>query len=151
MIKPKPQKFLIYWAALGAFLGGIVHIAALMAGPDWVAFLGAPPAVVASARSGTWLAPLSTLAIAFLLFLWSAYAVSAIGLIRRLPFLKLGNTVIAVILMLRGALVIPYFLKLDWQSDTQIVFHAILSLYVLTIGIGYAAAAFAIRAKEKAT
>jgi hypothetical protein len=144
------QKFLIYWAAFGTLAGGVVHIAALVAGPYWVEFLGAPPEIIQSARDGTWLAPVSTLAIAFLLFIWSAYAASVIGLIRKLPFLRLGNAAIAIILILRGLVGIPYFLMLDWQSDMQILFHGILSLYVLTMGIGYAAAFFAIREKEKA-
>ncbi len=147
----KWQQLLILWAVSGCILGGLVHILALMAGPYWMEFLGAPPAVIQSASDGTWLAPVSTLTIASLLFIWSLYGLSALGYILRLPLLRVGNGLIALVLILRGGFVIPYFLSFDWQSNNQILFHGLLSLYVLTIGIGYAVAFRALKRPQKAS
>lgn len=147
---PKWQQVFILWAISGCVLGGLVHILALMAGPYWMEFLGAPPAVIQSASDGTWLAPVSTLAIASLLFLWSLYGLSALGYILRLPLLRVGNGLIALVLILRGGFVIPYFLSFDWQSNNQILFHGLLSFYVLTIGIGYVLAFCALKTPQKA-
>ena len=51
-------------AVLIAVTGVIVYVGAVVAGPTWFVFFNAPPVVVASARAGTWLAPLTALAIA---------------------------------------------------------------------------------------
>lgn len=40
-------------AGTGAFLGGALHVAAWFSGLNWIAFLHAPEAVVASTREGT--------------------------------------------------------------------------------------------------
>lgn len=50
-------------AGSGAFLGGLLHIVALIAGPDWIAFFQAPALIVESAHQGTWVAPVASLVI----------------------------------------------------------------------------------------
>jgi hypothetical protein len=63
----------------------VIHVGALFAGESWFVFFNAPPGVVASARAGTWLAPVSGLVIAGLMGLCGYYAASSIGLTPRPP------------------------------------------------------------------
>ncbi|WIV99065.1 hypothetical protein [Kinneretia aquatilis] len=91
----------LHVAAVIAAGGALIHVAAIAGGPSWFEFFGAPPAVVASARAGTWLAPVSSLAIAGLMALCAAYALSALGRVRRLPLLRLGLFAIASVCLLR--------------------------------------------------
>ena len=78
-----------------------------------------------------------TVAIAALLFIWSAYAFSGAGLIRRLPLLRIGLIAIASIYLLRGVAIIPALLvrpdllgPFDWWSS------AIVLVYGLVHAIG---------------
>lgn len=82
-------------------------MAAIVGGASWYAFFGAPPAVVASARAGTWLAPASAAAIAALMALCAVYACSALGVVRRLPLLRTVLFAIATVCLLRGAILVP--------------------------------------------
>jgi hypothetical protein len=67
-------------AILIVAVGVVIHVGALFAGDSWFAFFNAPPIVVASARAGTWLAPVGSLVIAGLMGACGYYAASAIGL-----------------------------------------------------------------------
>jgi GNAT superfamily N-acetyltransferase len=78
----------VHLAIIISAAGVVVHVGALFAGPSWFEFFGAPPSVVASARNGTWLAPVSGLVIAGLMGLCGVYAASATGLLRRYQRLK---------------------------------------------------------------
>lgn len=100
-MKPIARHALQVAAAIAA-VGAMIHIAAIVGGPSWFEFFGAPPAVVASARAGTWLAPVGSLVIAGLMALCAAYAFSALGRVRRLPLLRLGLFAIASVCLLRS-------------------------------------------------
>jgi uncharacterized membrane protein YhhN len=68
----KSSTRLVYLAAIIALAGVVIHVGAVFGGPSWFAFFGAPPRVVASARAGTWLAPVSALVIATLMMVCAA-------------------------------------------------------------------------------
>lgn len=57
----------VYLATAIAVAGVVIHVGAVFGGPSWFAFFNAPPGVVASARAGTWLAPVSASIIAGLM------------------------------------------------------------------------------------
>jgi hypothetical protein len=89
-----------------AIAGVIIHVGAVFGGASWFAFFGAPASVVASARAGTWLAPVSALVIAGLMALCGLYAASAVGLLGRVPLLRTGLAAMATICLIR-ALLLP--------------------------------------------
>jgi hypothetical protein len=104
MKSPKPVW--VYLAILIAAAGVVIHVGALFAGDAWFVFFNAPPNVVASARAGTWLAPVSGLVIAGLMGLCGYYAASAIGLVPQPPLQRLALAGMATVCLVR-ALLLP--------------------------------------------
>lgn len=138
------KSFLLAAVLLAA--GALLHVAVLIAGPDWIAFVGAPPEVVASARAGTWLAPVSTLAIALLLTGLALYALSAGGLIRRLPFARAILLLFTIIFVLRGLIIVPSLLqgRVNWRAASDL-FIVGSSGAILVIGLALAFGLAALR------
>jgi hypothetical protein len=139
----------LFWTGVVALAGAVLHIAILFGGPDWYAFFGAPQGLVAMARSGNLRAPISCLVIATILVLFAAYAFSGVGVIRRLPFLRLGLATIASVLLLRGVLFAPLVL---WRPGALAgicncrnldAFIIITSVICLATGVGFALGASA--------
>jgi hypothetical protein len=131
-----PNKGWIVLAMVIAAAGAAVHVAAILGGPAWYAFFDAPPFIVASARAGTWLAPVGAAVIAGLMTLCAAYAASALGLIRRLPLLRLGLVSIAALCLVRALLLVPAAIKYPELLNTfQLVASAVWGL----AGAGFAA------------
>lgn len=127
---------LIYLAAAISLAGVAIHIAAIMGGPSWYAFFGAPPAIVASAQAGTWLAPVSTAGIAALMGICAVYACSALGLVKRLPLLRTMLAGIAAICLLRALILIPLAFT---HRELLNLFEVIAALTWGTAGIGFLA------------
>jgi hypothetical protein len=96
----------IHLAVIIAAVGAAIHLGAIVAGPSWVVFFHAPPAVVASARAGTWLAPASCLVIAASMGACGYYAASSLGLVPRPPLQKAGLAAMATVCLVR-ALLLP--------------------------------------------
>ena len=138
----KPSFALISLAAAIAFAGAAIHVAAIVFGPDWYAFFGAPPPIVASARQGTWLAPASTTVIAVLMGLCGAYACSAIGRIRRLPLLRTALAAIAAVCLLRAVILVPLAIH---DPALFTAFEVVAALVWGMAGIGFAAGFQAVR------
>ena len=124
--------------------GALLHVAILFGGPDWYAFFGAPPGLVAMARAGNLRAPISCIVIATFLGLLATYAFSGAGVIRHLPFLRTGLATIACVLILRGVLFVPMIL---WRPGTLAgicdcksvdTFIIVTSVLCLAMGVGYA-------------
>ncbi len=127
--------FIVLAAAIAAF-GAAIHVAAILGGPSWYAFFGAPPQVVASARDGSWLAPVSTMVIALLMGICALYACSALGLVRRLPLLRTGLAAIAAICLLRALVVVPLVFT---HLQRLTLFDVVAALVWAVAGIGFAA------------
>lgn len=128
----------LYFAGIAAFLGGLLHIVAWIAGPDWIAFFQAPAEIVESARQGTWLAPVSSLVITGLMWLCSFYAFSGAGIFPRAYLLRTGLCVIAAICILRGVIAIPLLLWHPILWNHLGWFELIASLIWFSIGVSYA-------------
>jgi hypothetical protein len=125
----------IYLTLLIAIAGVVIHVGAVLAGPAWFAFFNAPPGVVASARAGTWLAPLSALVIAGLMALCGLYAASAAGLVRRLPLLRLGLAGMATVCLLRALLLPALAIS---HPELRNTFEVVSALIWGAAGVGFA-------------
>ena len=125
----------VYLAMLIAIAGVAIHVGAIFGGPSWFSFFGAPPSIVASARAGTWLAPVSALAIAGLMALCALYAASAVGLVRRVPLLRLGVAGIAAVCLVR-ALLLPVLAV--HHPELRNTFQVVSALVWGLAGLGFA-------------
>lgn len=119
-----------------SLVGVAIHVAAIMGGPSWYAFFGAPPQIVDSARAGTWLAPVSTAGIAALMGIWAVYACSALGVMRRLPLLRPMLAGIAMVCVLRALVLVPVALT---RPELINLFEIVAALVWGAAGIGFIA------------
>ena len=98
--------FLIFGALLSA-IAAALHIGIVVKGAPWYRFFGAGETFATAAEQKKLWPHLATLAIALVLFVWSAYALSGAGLLRPLPYLQLALLTITGIYLLRGAALLP--------------------------------------------
>lgn len=128
------QSFLL--AALILFAGALLHVVVLAAGPEWIAFVGAPEDVVRSAEVGTWLAPVSTLGIAALLTGLALYSLAAAGKLRPLPLSKPILGLFAAIFVLRGLIIVPALVqgRVNWAVPVDL-FIVTSSMAILVLGV----------------
>lgn len=124
-------------AILIAAAGVVIHAGALIAGESWFVFFNAPPAVIASARAETWLAPVSGLAIAALMGMCAYYAASALGWVWRPPLLRTGLTVMAALCLVR-ALLLPVLAVT--HPELRNTFEIVAALVWGAAGVGFASA-----------
>jgi hypothetical protein len=137
---------LVWLAAAIAVLGVFIHLGAVLGGPTWYEFFRAPPVVVASARAGTLLAPLGALTIAVLMAFCALFAISALGVVRRLPLLRPTLALIAFVAVSRSLLLVPLaILKPNLLSTFAVVASIVWGL----AGLGFVAA-FVIARAERA-
>lgn len=102
-----------FFLSLGALLSAIaavLHIGIIVKGAAWYRFFGAGEAFAVASEQGKLWPHGITLAIAVILFSWSAYALSGAGLWPPLPLLRLALLTITVVYLLRGAAVLPLLL-----------------------------------------
>lgn len=137
---------LTFLALLISLLGVAIHVAAMIGGPSWYAFFGAPPQIVASARDGTWLAPVSTTGVTALMGICAVYACSALGVVRRLPLLQTMLVAIATVCLLRSLVLVPIALV---HPQLINVFEVVAALTWGAAGIGFVAG-FLMTRKESA-
>lgn len=138
----------ITYAAWGSVAGALAHVAAIIGGADWFDFLGAPPSYGEALRAGEWLHPVvTTLGIAALLLVWAAYARSALPRRKPLPFAKFVCAIVAVIFLIRGVIGIPLLLFVLTKTGPTVMtlFHLGASVFILTLGLGFAAAFMRLR------
>lgn len=86
----------------------MLHLAVIVGGADWYRFTGAGEQMARWVERGAIAPHLYALAIAAVLLIWAAYALSGAGVIGRLPLLRAGLVTISAIYLVRGlALVVP--------------------------------------------
>ena len=115
-----------------------LHIAVIIGGPEWYIFFGAGREMADLARQGSWIPPTVTFFIFAVLALWSLYAFSGAGLIRRLPLLRLGLVVITSIYLLRGLGLFPAWIFWPETVDGLMIWS---SLVCILAGGAHAAGA----------
>ena len=110
-------KIALSLAALISVLTAIAHLSCIVLGPACFEAQMAPPALVESATNGTMLAPVATLIIAGLFIVCGIFALSAIGIVTRLPYVRPALLLISVVCLLRGVATIPLsFMYADMVS-----------------------------------
>jgi hypothetical protein len=83
-------------------LAAIAHLACIALGPAAYRFMGAGEPMARAAEAGRWKPTLVTLAVAGVLLLWSAYALSGAGVIAALPMTPLALVLISAIYLGRA-------------------------------------------------
>lgn len=89
-------------AGLCSAAASVLHIVAMLWGPDGYRFFGAGEEMAQLAEQGSWLPPLITLVITIILAFWAAYAFAGVGLIRKLPFMRFCLIAITSVYLVRG-------------------------------------------------
>ena len=129
-------------------VGALLHLAVMLGGPEWYAIVGAPRGLIATLSQGSLRPAVSCVVIASALFVCSAYALSALGKIGRLPALRVVLALIALGLICRG-LILPALAAWDPRTLFGICgrceqlngFVLLSSALCLVLGGGYAVAA----------
>jgi hypothetical protein len=122
-----------------ATLGALLHVACIAGGPAWFQFFHAPPAIVRSAELGTWLAPVSTTALALAMLLAAALALSLAGVGPRLPLARAAVIAVAALCALRvlaGGLIL--LRRPDLFTPFERVATSVFLAVAVTYGIGAA-------------
>ena len=127
------NKWLLLGGTLSA-LGAILHLGVIVGGPSWYRYFGAGEGMARAAERGSLTPALVTLAIAAILIVWSLYAFSGAGIIRRLPLLRTALTLISAVYLLRAFALLPTLILRPELVDT---FAVVSSLVVLVYGLTY--------------
>jgi hypothetical protein len=138
------------WVALAAAIaavGALIHVAAIPAGPAWYAWFGAPPSVVASARAGTWLAPVGAVAIALLMATCGWYAGAALGIVRRPPLLRSGLAAMAAVCLPRALILVPLAVT---HPELRTTFQVVAAIMWGLAGVGFALGCARVHRQDRA-
>lgn len=111
------NKLLAAGAALSG-LAALLHLACLAVGAPLFRLLGAGEQMAQLHLAGHWYPTVATLVIASVLTVWSAYALSGAGLIRKLPLLRTLLSAITGIYILRGVAFVPVMAYFPGNSMT---------------------------------
>ena len=93
--------FLIFAGILSAIVA-MLHIGCIYFGAPWYRFFGAGEHMAVLAERGSIQPTLITSGIVLVLSIWSLYAFSAVGIILRLPLVRIALILITVIYLVRG-------------------------------------------------
>ncbi len=125
------------WLLLAAaltLLAALAHLGCIVFGGDWYRFFGAGEQMAQMAEAGHWQPTVVTSGIVLVLLVWTSYALSGAGCIRRLPLLRTGLALIAAILLARA-------LGLVWLMsqfpENSLTFWLISSGICLLLGVSY--------------
>ncbi len=125
----------------------LLHLAITVGGPNWYRFFGAGEQMAQLAARGSSYPTAVTVGIAAILGVWTLYAFSGAGAIRRLPFLRLALSLIAAVYLARGVLGIPLVAIVDNLYLTELrsrpTFMIVSSAICIFLGLCYAVGAVA--------
>lgn len=76
-------------------IAALAHLGCIVFGGDWYRFFGAGEQMAQMAENGDWYPAAVTSGLVAILTIWSLYAFSGAGLIRRLPLLRSALSLIA--------------------------------------------------------
>ena len=83
-------------------LASLLHVGCIYFGASWYRFFGAGEQMAQLAEQGSLQPTIITSGIVLILAIWSLYAFSAAGIVRKLPLMRLALIVITAIYFLRG-------------------------------------------------
>ena len=118
-------------------LASLIHVGCIAAGPSWYRIFGAPEPLIRAVENGNPTLHWITAGIAFILAIWSAYAFSGAGLIRRLPLVRTALVAITTIYLARGLLIVPVAAQLSFEeAPGEYWSSAIVLLYGIVHAVG---------------
>ncbi len=110
----------------------VIHLGCIVVGPAGYRALGAGEQMARLAEAGHWYPPTITSAIAGVLLVWAAYALSAGGRLVRLPFRRTVLSLVTAVFLLRGLAFQPL---MAFFPDNSLTFWIVTSAVSLTIGV----------------
>jgi hypothetical protein len=119
-------------------VAAVAHMACIAGGSPWYLFMGAPPQLVLAAEQGDSRLAIMTACISIIILGWAAYAFSAAGLTKRLPFTRLALVAISVVLLGRGLSYFLFPLWRGWRPDLSQTFLIWSSVICLVMGACFA-------------
>ena len=125
------NRLLVVAGALSG-IAAIAHLACLVVGAPLFRLLGAGEQMAQLHLAGHWYPTAVTLAIAAVLAVWCAYALSAAGVLRRLPLRRTVLAAITAIYIVRGVAFVPVMAYFPGNSVT---FWVVSSFICLAIGL----------------
>lgn len=128
------NKFLIA-AGLSTALAALAHLGCIIFGGAWYRVLGAGEQMARMAEAGHWYPAVVTSGIAAVLVLWSLYAFSGAGFIKRLPLLRSVLCLIATIFLIRA---VSFVWLMPIFPGNSATFWLVSSSICLMIGSFYA-------------
>lgn len=106
-------------AAAGcSLLAAAAHLGCIALGPSGYRALGAGESMARMAAAGHWYPTVITLAIAAVLGVWGAYALSGAGVLPHLPLLRPALCVITAVYLLRGLAFVPMRIAMPGRSTS---------------------------------
>ncbi|HRQ36058.1 MAG TPA: hypothetical protein PK361_10705, partial [Chiayiivirga sp.] len=129
------NKLLIVGGALSG-LAALLHLACLLVGAPLFRLLGAGEQIAQMHTAGHWYPTVVTLAIAAVLAVWAAYALSAAGVLRKLPLRRTVLSAVTAIYIVRGVAFVPVMAYFPGNSVT---FWVVSSSICLAIGLAHLA------------
>ncbi|MCD4814691.1 hypothetical protein K8S19_13490 [bacterium] len=124
------EKLCLLMGGIASILIAVLHIVIIAKGPEWYRLFGAGEQMARMAEQGSWIPGLLTLMIVLVFLIWGLYAFSGAGLIKPLPLLRLGLITIASIYLVRGLVIIPFYLFKPGQIDRLIIWSSAVSLLI---------------------
>jgi hypothetical protein len=126
--------FLLLGAALSA-VAALVHVGCITFGASWYRFFGAGERMAKLSSAGSITPTIITTGIAVVLAFWSLYALSAAGVIPRLPLIRFVQSGIIGVYLLRGFAGLA--LAVIAPGDRGVTFWCWSSAICLSIGTLY--------------
>ena len=128
-------KIALFIGALIAFITAIAHLSCIFLGAECFEAQLAPPEMIESAKAGTWLAPVLTIVASSLFILCGLFALSAAGIIKKIPLTFFALPVIAILCTIRGLATIP----LSFAFPEMVSTYSLLSGFIwFLVGVLYA-------------
>ena len=116
-MKNPRNPFLIAGGTMSA-LAALLHLGCIVFGAPWYRFLGAGERMAQMDLAGHWYPTVATLVITAILLVWSLYAFSGAGVIRKLPLTRVALGAITGVYLLRGVAFAPLLAHFPDNSTT---------------------------------
>lgn len=125
------NKLLIVGGALSG-IAALAHLACLVVGAPLFRLLGAGEQMAQLHDAGHWYPTAITLAIAAVLAIWAAYALSGAGVLRKLPLRRTVLSAVTAVYIVRGVAFVP---AMAYFPGNSITFWVVSSSICLAIGL----------------
>lgn len=135
-MQARPNSLLVAGAALSA-IAAALHLACIYFGGPWYRFMGAGEQMARLAESGSLYPAMVASVIAAILFVWSLYALSGAGVIRKLPLLRSTLCAVTAVYLLRGFAFVLLMAVIPGRSITFWLWSsAICAVYGIVHAVG---------------